>query len=127
MVEVVKLQDGGLAVNKGGVEHLDPFHWLEHEDGCNDEQLARPQAADQRKDEAHDAVEHEDFAAEEGCVEASEAEEQEHAPAETQPEVLAAAGGVAVHYVEAESEEEGKDGIGFAANDKPQAVPYHLV
>lgn len=127
MVIVVELKDFGLAVYEGCIKHFYPFDGLEHEYTCYDQQCACFQSAHQREDDAYDAVEHEDFSAEEGCVETSETEEKEHAPAEAQAEVLAAAGGIAVHDVEAETEEECKDGVCLAAYSEPKSIPYHLV
>ena len=127
VLATVEDEDLCRAIDEGGIESLYPLNGLRHAHGGDDEQCACLQSAYGRKHKSYDAVEHEHLATEERPIETAKTEQEEHSPTETQTEVFATPGGIAVHDIEAEAEEEGEDGVCLAAHHKPQSVPHHLV
>ena len=100
---------------------------LKHADGGERYEGAVAEAACEHQDETHEGVQYQNLAGEESGVEASDDEQEHKAPAETQTEIVAAHALVVVLHEEAETEQQGENGVGFASESEEQTVPHGFV
>ena len=100
---------------------------LQQADGGYDEYRAVRHAACGYQHEPHEGEQYEHFGREEYGVDVSQHEEQHQPPAEPESEIASLEALVIVLNEETESEEQGEDGVGLAAEGEEEPVPDGLV